>query len=67
MRVLIQENGKARRCPMNGIPKQAVFRRFYLSGDRRLVPLTLLIPTTVAPWLVVCVLGLVGDATEATE
>jgi hypothetical protein len=44
---------------MNGIGKQAAFYRGYLPDDRSLGPLTVLLPTTVALWLLlyVCVGG----------
>jgi hypothetical protein len=50
---------------MNGIGKQAAFYRGYLPGDRSLVPLTVLVSTTVALWLLVyliCVAA--GDAPQ---
>ena len=38
---------------MNGIGKQAAFYRGYLPDDRSLVPLTVLLSTTLALWLLV--------------
>ena len=50
------ELGSARRPRsflMNGIEKQAAFYRGYLPDDRSLVPVTVLLSTTVALWLLV--------------
>jgi hypothetical protein len=42
---------------MNGIEKQAAFYRGYLPDDRSLVPLTIVLATSVALWLIVYVAG----------
>ena len=47
---------------MNGIGKQAAFYRGYLPDDRSLVPLTVLLSTTVALWLLVYLICVAGDA-----
>ena len=47
---------------MNGIKKQAAFYRGYLPDDRSLVPLTIVLATSVALWLIVYVVGAVSDA-----
>jgi hypothetical protein len=52
---------------MNGMGKQAAFYRAYLPEDRSLVPLTVLLSTTVALWLLVYLMGIAGDATEAMK
>ena len=47
---------------MNGIEKQAAFYRGYLPDDRSLVPLTVLLSTTLALWLLVYLVASVADA-----
>ena len=47
---------------MNAIGKQAAFYRGYLPDDRSLFPLTVLLSTTVALWLLVYLIGVAGDA-----
>jgi hypothetical protein len=46
---------------MNGIGKQAAFYRGYLPDDRSLVPLTVLLSTTLALWLLVYLVAAVAD------
>jgi hypothetical protein len=50
---------------MNGIGKQAAFYRGYLPDDRSLSPLTVLLSTTVALWLLVYLIGVAGGAPQA--
>jgi hypothetical protein len=47
---------------MNGIGKQAAFYRGYLPDDRCLVPLTVLLSTTLALWLLVYLVAEVAEA-----
>jgi hypothetical protein len=47
---------------MNGIEKQAAFYRGYLPDDRSLVPLTVLLSTTLALWLLVYLVAAVAQA-----
>ena len=47
---------------MNGIEKQAAFYRGYLPDDRSLVPLTVLLSTTLALWLLVYLVVAVAEA-----
>ena len=47
---------------MNGIEKQAAFYRAYLPDDRSLVPLTVLLSTTLALWLLVYLVVWVAEA-----
>jgi hypothetical protein len=47
---------------MNGIGKQAAFYRGYLPDDRSLVPLTVLLSTTLALWLLVYLAAVVPEA-----
>ena len=47
---------------MNGIGKQAAFYRGYLPDDRSLVPLTVLLSTTLALWLLVYLVAAVAEA-----
>ena len=47
---------------MNGIGKQAAFYRGYLPNDRSLVPLTVLLSTTLALWLLIYVVAAVAEA-----
>ena len=49
---------------MNGIEKQAAFYRGYLPDDRSLVPLTVLLSTTLALWLLVYLVAAVAEAHE---
>jgi hypothetical protein len=44
--------------------KQAAFYRGYLPDDRSLVPLTVLLSTTVALWLLVYLICFAGDAPQ---
>ena len=46
---------------MNGIEKRAGFYRGYLTDDRSLIPLTIVLGITVALWLLVYLIGLVGQ------
>jgi hypothetical protein len=46
---------------MNGIEKQAAFYRGYLPDDRSLVPLTVLLSTTLALWLLVYLVAAVAE------
>jgi hypothetical protein len=46
---------------MNGIGKRAAFYRGYLPDDRSLVPLTMLLSTTLALWLLVYLVVAVAD------
>ncbi len=46
---------------MNGIEKRAGFYRGYLTHDRSLIPLTVVLGITVALWLLVYLIGLVGQ------
>jgi hypothetical protein len=50
--------------PMNGIGKQATFYRGYLPDDRSLVPLTVLLSTTLALWLLVYLVAGVVEADQ---
>ena len=47
---------------MNGIGKQAAFYRGYLPDDRCLVPLVVLLSTTLALWLLVYLVAGVAEA-----
>jgi hypothetical protein len=47
---------------MNGIGKQAAFYRGYLPDDRCLVPLAVLLSTTLALWLLVYLVAAVVEA-----
>jgi hypothetical protein len=47
---------------MNGIGKQAAFYRGYLPDDRSLVPLTVLLSTTLALWLLAYLVAAVAEA-----
>jgi hypothetical protein len=49
---------------MNGIARQAAFYRGYLPDDRSLLPLTFILSTTVALWLLVYLAGVVADAAQ---
>jgi hypothetical protein len=49
---------------MNGIGKQAAFYRGYLPADRSLVPLAVLLSTTVALWLFLYLICAAGDARQ---
>jgi hypothetical protein len=49
---------------MNGIEKQAAFTRGYLPGDRSLAPLTVLVSTTVALWLILYLICVAGGALQ---
>ncbi|HME85259.1 MAG TPA: hypothetical protein VKG91_12105 [Roseiarcus sp.] len=46
---------------MNGIEKRAGFYRGYLTDDRSLIPLTIVLGITVALWLLVYLIGSVGQ------
>ena len=50
---------------MNGIGKQAAFYRGYLPDDRSLVPLTMLLSTTLALWLLVYLVAAMADPQDA--
>jgi hypothetical protein len=45
---------------MNGIEKQAAFYRGYLTDERSLVPLTIMLTSLVALWLIVYLVTAVG-------
>jgi len=47
---------------MNGIEKQAAFYRGYLADERSLVPLTIVLATVVAVWLLVYLVAAVAEA-----
>ena len=47
---------------MNGIGKQAAFYRGYLPDDRSQVPLTIVLATVVAIWLLVYLVAGVAEA-----
>ena len=49
---------------MNGIERQAAFYRGYLTDKKSLVPLTILLTTFVALWLLVYLVGAVADARQ---
>jgi len=49
---------------MDRIEDQAAFYRGYLPDDRSLLPLTVLLSTTVAVWLLVYLVGVVADAAQ---
>ncbi len=49
---------------MNGIGRQAAFYRGYLPDERSVIPLTVLLSTTVALWLLVYLVGAVADARQ---
>jgi hypothetical protein len=51
---------------MNGIARQAAFYRSYLPDDRSLLPLTILLSTAVAVWLLVYLVGVVADTAQGT-
>ncbi len=53
-----------RGIPMNGIEKQAAFYRGYLTDERSLVPLTIVLATVVALWLLVYLLAAVAEAPQ---
>src|ERR1700722_10115601 len=67
-RVVMREQGSAqpseRSFPMNGIGKQAAFYSGYLPDDRSLVPLTVLLSTTLGLWLLVYLVAAVADPHE---
>lgn len=46
---------------MNGIEKHAAFYRGYLTDERSLVPLTIVLATVVALWLLVYLVAAVAD------
>jgi hypothetical protein len=50
---------------MTSIGKQAAFYRGYLRDDRSLVPLTVLLSTTLALWLLVYLVAEVAEAHHA--
>ncbi len=45
---------------MNGIEKHAAYYRGYLTDDRSLIPLTIVLATIVALWLLVYLVSAVG-------
>ncbi len=47
---------------MNRIEKQAAFYRGYLTDERSLVPLTIVLATVVAVWLLVYLVAAVAEA-----
>jgi hypothetical protein len=49
---------------MNGIGKQATFYRGYLPDDRSLAPLTVLLSTTLALWLLVYLVAANAEARQ---
>ena len=49
---------------MNGIGEQAAFYRDYLPDERSLVPLTVLLSTTLALWLLVYLVAGVAEARQ---
>jgi hypothetical protein len=49
---------------MSGIARQAAFYRGHLPEDRCLLPVTVLLSTTVALWLLVYLVGVVADAAQ---
>ena len=52
---------------MNGIGKHAGFYRGYLTDDRSLIPLTIVLATAVALWLLFYLVSLVGPAPTASS
>ena len=50
---------------MNGIGKQAAFYRGYLPDDRSLVPVTVLLSTTLALWLLVYLVAAMAEVQDA--
>jgi len=50
---------------MNGIGKHAGFYRGYLTDDRCLIPLTVVLATGVALWLLLYLVSLVGPVPSA--
>ena len=50
---------------MNGIEKQAAFYRGYLTDERSLVPLMIVLATVVALWLLVYLVAAVAQAHQA--
>ncbi len=50
---------------MNGIEKRAEFYRGYLTHDRSLIPLTIVLGITVALWLLVYLIGAIGHPYKA--
>ena len=49
---------------MNGIEKQAAFYRGYLTDERSLVPVTIVLATVVALWLLVYLVAAVAEARQ---
>ena len=49
---------------MSGVAKLAAFYRGYLTAEKSLVPLTILLTTSVALWLLVYLAGAVADAPQ---
>jgi hypothetical protein len=47
---------------MNGIGKHAGFYRGYLTDDRSLIPLTIVLATGVALWLLFYLVSVIGPA-----
>jgi hypothetical protein len=52
---------------MNRIGSQAAFYRGYLPDDRSLVPLTVLLPTTLALWLLIYLVAVVAEARQDAD
>ena len=52
---------------MNGIEKRAGFYRGYLTDDRSLIPLTIVLGITVALWLLVYLIGSVGQPYKPSD
>ena len=50
---------------MNGIEKQAAFYRGYLTDERSLVPLTIVLVSVVALWLLVYLVATVAEVTAS--
>ncbi len=49
---------------MNGIEKQAAFYRGYLTDERSLVPLTIILASVVALWLFVYLVAAVAEVRQ---
>ena len=52
---------------MNGIGKQALFYRGYLTNGRSLAPVTVLLATAITLWLAIYLVGVVGNAIRNTD
>ena len=60
----MEKDGVVMETVMGGIEKHAVFYRGYQTDDRSLVPVTIVLATIVALWLLVYLIGAVGPAPQ---